>query len=231
MNHTEEGHDGWQRIAHRVGGERGERLVAAFKDYYKRIYTPTLPEWFARLYDKNLGGFYFSNSARDNDTLIYKGETFGLLPDADSTWQAMVTIVAMGLTDGKPYAEFIPEEIQAKIIAFLKGLQDPDGYFYHPQFGRRRNEEKVERRSRDTSRATAALTAFGAKPTYDTPNGIIGDGILANGRRVEKPAAMVATAEAPEAPKNAAAIAPFMQSKEVVNVLTTAISSSPPLRF
>ena len=204
----------WQKIADSVGGERGERLAQAFKDYYARIYTPTLPEWFARLYDKKLGGFYFSNSARDNDTLLYKGETFGLLPDADSTWQTMVTVVTMGLTDGKHYRDFIPEEIQKKIIAFLKGLQDPDGYFYHPQFGRKRNEEKVERRSRDTSRAVATLTAFGAKPTYDTPNGVEGDGILANGERVEKPIAKENAQSTEKAPKSTVATAPFMQSKE-----------------
>ena len=205
----------WQAISDRVGGERGERLVAAFKDYYKRIYTPELPEWFARLYDKNIGGFYFSNSARDNDTLLYKGETFGLLPDADSTWQTMLTIVSMGLTNEKPYREFIPQEVQAKIITFLKGLQDTDGYFYHPQFGRRRNEEKVERRSRDSARAVAVLTAFGAKPTYDTNNGVIGDGIRADGTKVEKPRAEAAVQGEPSSEtKSSAAFAPFMQTKE-----------------
>jgi hypothetical protein len=205
----------WQAIADRVGGERGEKLVRAFKDYYRRIYTPELPEWFARLYDKNIGGFYFSNSARDNDTLIYKEEEFGLLPDADSTWQTMCTIVSMGLTNGKPYREFIPSEIQAKIIAFLKGLQDRDGFFYHPQFPRERNEKKVERRSRDTSRAVAVITAFGALPTYDTPNGVIGDGILADGRRVEKPKKSARSEEVVEkVTENTASVAPFLQSKE-----------------
>ena len=203
----------WKRIADKVGGERGEKLVIALKNYYRRIYTPNLPEWFARLYDKNIGGFYFSNSARDNDTLIYKEQEFGLLPDADSTWQTMVTIVAMGLTDGKPYRDFIPEEIKKKIITFLKSLQDTDGYFYHPQFGRKRNEEKVERRSRDTSRAVATITAFGALPTYDTPNGVIGDGVLADGTRVEKPNCQEQSDEDKSA-QSTATVAPFMQSKE-----------------
>ena len=113
-------HEKWQKIAERIGGERGERLVRAFEAYYARIYTPTLPEWFAKLYDKKIGGFYFSNSARDNATLVYKDQTFGLLPDADSTWQTLVTIVSMGLTEGKHYRDFIPTEIQHKIIAFFK---------------------------------------------------------------------------------------------------------------
>jgi hypothetical protein len=205
----------WKAISDKVGGKRGEKLVSAFKDYYARIYTPALPEWFAKLYDKDIGGFYFSNSARDNDVLIYKDQKFGLLPDADSTWQTLCTIVAMGLTDGKPYREFIPEEIQKKTVAFLKGLQDTDGYFYHPQFGRKRNEEKVERRSRDTSRAVAVITAFGALPTYDTPNGIIGDGIQSDGRRIEKPKKNVNTEELLGGSKeNTAAVAPFLQSKE-----------------
>ena len=212
MNNDEK----WQKIADRIGGERGERLVRALKSYYERIYTPTLPEWFARLYDKEIGGFYFSNSARDNETLIYKDETFGLLPDADSTWQTMLTIVTMGLTDGKPYKKFIPKEIQTKIIAFLKSLQDTDGYFYHPQFPRKRNEEKVERRSRDSARAVAVITAFGASPTYDTQNGVKGDGILADGRRIELPEQKTEEkAESAVKPtENTAKIAPFMQSKE-----------------
>ena len=204
----------WQEIADRVGGERGEKLVRALKNYYSRIYTKELPEWFARLYDKELGGFYFSNSARDNDTLLYKDETFGLLPDADSTWQTMVTITEIGITDGKHYRDFIPKDVRDKIVAFLKGLQDVDGYFYHPQFGRKRNEEKVERRSRDTSRAVATITAFGAKPTYDTPNGVEGDGILADGTRVAKPTKLMQNDEKSDAPQSGAAIAPFMQSKE-----------------
>lgn len=211
MNNNEK----WQRLADHVGGERGEKLVAAFKDYYKRIYPSTLPEWFARLYDKEIGGFYYSNSARDNDTLLYKDQVFGLLPDADSTWQTMLTIVSMGLTDGKPYKDFIPKEIQAKIVAFLKSLQDTDGYFYHPQFPRKRNEEKVERRSRDSSRAVATIKAFGANPTYDTQTGVIGDGILADGTKVEKPVAKATPSTEEEAPEaNTATVAPFMQSKE-----------------
>ena len=96
----------------------------------------------------------------------------------------------------------------------MKGLQDKDGYFYHPQFPRKRNEEKVERRSRDSSRAVAVIKAFGAKPTYDTQTGVEGDGILADGTKVEKPKAK-ATSSTEEAPAtNTATVAPFMQSKE-----------------
>ncbi|MBO5316632.1 MAG: hypothetical protein J6B48_09415 [Clostridia bacterium] len=203
----------FKELAAHVGGERGIRLSSALADYYERIYSKELPEWFARLYDKKIGGFYFSNSARDNDSLIYKGMTFGLLPDADSTWQTLITLPKLGLTFGKKYSKFLPEETKVKIIAFLKGLQDTDGYFYHPQFDRKRNEEKIERRSRDSSRAVAVITALGALPTYDTPTGIIGDGILANGERVKKPAAP-SNAEESKAEKSQAFYAPFMKDKE-----------------
>lgn len=218
MKKINDSYDKWQALAARVGGE----CTNAMRDYYERIYSKELPEWFAGLYDTEIGGFYFSNSARDNDRLIYEGETFGLLPDADSTWQAFVTMVSMGMTGGKHYRDVIPEWMQKKTVAFLKGLQDPDGYFYHPQFGRKRNEEKANRRSRDTGRALAVIKAFGAMPTYDSPMGDIGDGILADGTPAAKPVSK-AREEAPATEKKTA-MALFMKDadtfREYLDTLT-----------
>ena len=173
----------WQAIRKRLGGEVGERLTDAMNDFYG-IYSDTLPEWFASLYDARVGGFYYSASARDNDTLDYKGEIFGLLPDADSTCQALWTIRSLGLLGEyeNDFRRALPTRMQNDIVRFIKGLQDPeDGYIYHPQFPRKRNEEKTTRRSRDTSRAAAVLSMLGASFTYDTPLGHKGDGIDKNG--------------------------------------------------
>ena len=160
----------------------GEALASAMQDFY-RIYGGGLGRWFASLFDTRVGGFYYSASARDNETLDYKGEIFGLLPDSDSTCQAMWTLVTLGIAK-KSCRELFPERMKRDIIRFLKGLEEEDGYVYHPQFPRERNIEKVARRSRDTSRAGSALAILGASFTYDTPLGHKGDGIDKDGNPV-----------------------------------------------
>ena len=52
-----------------------KELVDALKDLYG-MYSDDMILWLADLYDPAIGGFYYSNSARD---------TIGYLPDADST--------------------------------------------------------------------------------------------------------------------------------------------------
>lgn len=173
----------WQAIRDRLGVTVGDGIILAMNDFYT-VYTDTLPEWFASLYDARVGGFYYSASARDNDTLDYKGEIYGLLPDADSTCQALWTVRSLGLFReyGGDAISALPKRMQRDMIAFIKGLQDPDdGYIYHPQFPRKRNEEKINRRSRDTGRAASVLSMLGASFTYDTPLGHKGDGINKNG--------------------------------------------------
>ena len=78
----------WKRLADEVGGELGEEMVAAMKYLYD-LYTPDVIDWFAGLFDAKVGGYYYSNSARDNDFVEYKGVKYLLRPDSESTNQAL----------------------------------------------------------------------------------------------------------------------------------------------
>lgn len=151
-----------------------KRIVAALQDYYKDMYEDIdLISWIANLYDPVTGGFYYSNSSRDND---------GYLPDLESTFQAIVVLMAMGIQDEFREAKDIcPEWMQKQIIKFVKERQDKNGYFYHPQWPRELTDSKPHRRGRDLTWACEILRWFGEAPTYDTPNGVRGNGLLWDG--------------------------------------------------
>lgn len=105
----------------------GTEMTEAFKSLYS-LYKKSLVLWFADLYDPDIGGFYYSNSARN---------TMGFLPDVDSTWAALGFITATGMADfaDKPnpeggvdegsYADVIPESMQKQIVAWIKGSSEP----------------------------------------------------------------------------------------------------------
>lgn len=167
----------WQRVENALSKyEGGEKTLAALKDYYDLL-DPDVALWFAGLYDVDIGGFYYSNSARDNAPHR---------PDAESTSQALSFISASGLAsaNGGSYATALPDWMKADIVKFIKGLQDPNGFFYHPQWSKELTDTKLSRRSRDLSSCVGILSALGSAPTYDTPTGVKGDGILADGTPV-----------------------------------------------
>ena len=170
----------WQALAEDISEEYGkeyaESVVDAFKDYYT-LYTDNLVLWFANLYDPETGGFYYSNSARD---------TVGYLPDAESTTQALNFISGSGMARsvGGTYAAVIPDWMREQIVAFIKGLQDENGFFYHPQWGKELTDVNTLRRSRDLNWCEGILKALGASPTYDTPGGAKGDGVLPTATRL-----------------------------------------------
>lgn len=157
----------WQSFAVKYG----EDLALALRKLYS-CYDDNIVDWFANLYDADIGGFYYSNSARNYT---------GFLPDLESTVQALGFITSSGMSrsyDGSTsYADAIPEEMGEQIIRFVKGLQYPNGYFYHPQWGRELTDSRLSRRGRDLSWATNILREFGVSPIYDTPNGVKGAGV------------------------------------------------------
>ena len=137
----------------KIGKEAVDELRELYRIYDERYYI-----WIAGLWEPEIGGFYFSNSARDTE---------GFLPDIESTVQALACCQKMGLTCGKSYAEAAPKKMAEALVRFTKSLQDPEnGYFYHPQWGRR---VVVPRRGRDLSWATQLLEEFGAKGDYPSP--------------------------------------------------------------
>lgn len=165
----------WATLAEELG-THGEAIVAAFKDMYG-MYTIDMIYWYANLYDPAIGGYYYSNSGRNTE---------GYLPDIESTAQALGAITTSGMVSSfaSGYAKAIPDWMREQIIRFTKSLQHPGGYFYHPQWGKEFTDTKVSRRARDLGNATSVLYALGSAPTYNTPNGDKGDGILADGSKV-----------------------------------------------
>ena len=65
-----------------------DKVYDALREYYTLYDKNGLITWFAGLYDPEIGGYYYSNSARDNDQFK---------PDAESTSQALGFISASGL--------------------------------------------------------------------------------------------------------------------------------------
>ncbi len=141
----------------------GAETVKEIKKIYSLVDEKTY-SWLVDLYDPIHGGFYYSNSARNN---------YGYLPDIESTYQALGWFVDSGLfARYGSYSAAVSENLKDQILAFAKNLQSPDnGYFYHPQWG---TEISVSRRGRDLNWATSIINAFGDQPLYNTPNGIEG---------------------------------------------------------
>ena len=182
-------------------------MMAAMREFYTIYDAEGLTRWFAGLYEPNIvfdfnateeqkkrysggAGFYYSNSARDNYKCERWGNEYQFLPDAETTAQAFGFISNSGMLDdvnGNMRAAF-PEGEPEKIIRFIKALQDEkSGNFYHPQWLSLLDTPHYwdSRRSRDMTYSLATLSYLGASPTYDTPSGKKGDGILYDGTKVE----------------------------------------------
>jgi hypothetical protein len=176
--------------------EMGPEITEAFK-YLYGMYSSDVIEWLANLYEPRVcvcdnydengiriclfpkdedgnyicknGGFYYSNSGRD---------TYGYGIDIESTIQALGIIERAGLTRefGGNYVSALPAQIKADIVAFIKSCQDPNGFFYHPQWSHEDTDAHLGRRGRDLMWAESLLKKFGAKPFYNTPSGTVGEG-------------------------------------------------------
>lgn len=157
----------WENLAKEAGGgELGEETVKALQGFYE-IYSDRAVEWLADLYDPDTGGFYYSNSGRNSA---------GFLPDLESTAQALTFLTGTGMT--KSLTDILPKDMQEKLIAFAKSRQDPNGYFYHPQWEKSTIDSNLTRKGRDLGNGESILSRLGASPTYKTPNGTPGDGIV-----------------------------------------------------
>ena len=135
-----------------IGPEYGPAIVQALKEYYATL-NPDVVTWFANLYDPEIGGYYFSNSGRN---------TPGYLPDLESTSQALGFFENMGV-----YAkDVLPDEMKQKMGEFAYKMQDPNGFFYHPQWTKELIDSKTSRRARDLGHASSLLGLAGMTPKY-----------------------------------------------------------------
>jgi len=167
----------YRTIADKVGGELGEEIVAAIREFYS-LMSPDVIDWVADLYDPEIGGFYYANSGRD---------TIGYGPDIESTGQALGIIEDTGVFDhvGHAFRCGTPDFMKEQIARFIKPLQDKNGFFYHPQWPKEFVNKYPSRLSRDLGWAVGLLKMGGYAPTYDTPSGVKGDGRLIDGTPVD----------------------------------------------
>ena len=136
----------------KLGKETADALRELFSIYNESIYI-----WLAGLWDPKIGGFYFSESGRDTE---------GLLPDIESTVQALACLSSNGMFGGKDFGEGVSENMRKKLGEFVCSLEDPeDGFFYHPQWGK---AITISRRGRDLSWSIRLLEALGMKAPYPT---------------------------------------------------------------
>jgi len=127
----------------------GEEAVDEVRKIYA-MFDERMLIWMANLWDPKTGGFYFSNSARDNE---------GFLPDVESTYQAVLFIAAQCcdfIHDENSILVF-PERLKWKISDFAYNLQDEDGFFYHPQWGK---NITAPRKGRDLASARRLIQPF-----------------------------------------------------------------------
>lgn len=129
----------WKKLSDEVdrkGGD-GAAFVSAMKKLYS-VYSPDLLSWLGGLFDKRIGGFYYSETAKNSD---------GFLPDIESTYQALALLHSSRTISD--YGE-IPEPVRRRIAGFICSLEDPNnGYFYHPQWSKLLVDSKTARKSRD----------------------------------------------------------------------------------
>ncbi len=164
----------------------GDEAMSVLMRKYNEIYSDMLVDWFANLYDTELGGFYYSNSARDYEQTTFNYQQYDLAPDIESTAQALGFLESSGiLQEFGSIREALPEWMQESIVKYIKSCQDPNGYFYHPQWTKAMVDAQLARRGRDLTSALGILRRFGAAPTYDALE-TKGDGLSADGTPVSE---------------------------------------------
>ena len=144
----------WDAVKAELDADSASALMRLY-DYYGTAFF----DWLAGLYDAKTGCFYYSVSARDNE---------GFLPDCESTAQTLSIMTYAGMLDhvNGSYLRAFSREMAEKCSGYIQSLQDPDdGYFYHPQWGKRIG---APRKGRDLSQCLELISKFGKTPLYPT---------------------------------------------------------------
>ena len=146
-------------------GFDGAKATIAMREYYS-VFDESVLEWLGKLYSHDIGGFYFSNSARDNEYVVTEEGKFRLLPDIESTYQALRFLTSSGTI--KRYSE-LPGTMCNKIKEFLCSLEsEENGFFYHPQWTHEMVDSKPARRGRDIRWAILISEMLSFKFPYPT---------------------------------------------------------------
>ena len=132
------------------------QLVSALRSLNELFDGSYMMGWFANLWDGEIGGFYFSNSARDNEPFR---------PDLESTYQISIMVASNGASESTNKNDFFTNEMKIKMLEFAKRIQSPDnGYFLHPQWPQSLSVLKIDRVGRDLQWAVDLFNSF----TVDT---------------------------------------------------------------
>ena len=153
----------WAELEKFLGEEYGPDIVKELKGLYE-LFTDRIVVWLAKLYDPKIGGWYWSNSARDTD---------GFLPSIEETYEAMGFIEATGMCElfDNKWENSVPEWLKKKIGDFIYNLQDEDTFFYHPQWPKEYiiANKRQSRITRDIGSAKRVLARLGITPKYTEP--------------------------------------------------------------
>ncbi len=177
----------WQKLESYIATEYSDKslageIVSAMKELYA-FYRETgdVVSWYANLLDSDIcicngecqntkycggAGFYFSNSARDTYDMnypSYSSNRYMLLPDLESTSQALGFIQSSGMANmfGGNVKASLPEWLYERLYRFAYNMQESDGYFYHPQWDKNKIEYKSSRLSRDLSHGFSLINTYG----------------------------------------------------------------------
>ena len=123
-------------------------------------FTKETLDWLIGMYDGESGGFYYSQSSKDNEEFE---------PDIESTTQALSLLDHFGLFECTDHGKTnLPEWFKDDTYAFLSSRQDKDdGYFYDPVYRETANKAKKER---NTVFVTSCFNWYiGKSPLYPTP--------------------------------------------------------------
>ena len=127
-----------------------EDEIASLRVLYHYFDGSKIADFFANLWDGEIGGFYYTIGARDN---------IGYLPDLESTRQILGSIKSNGAVEDMNTA--FPTEIKQKIVNFAKNMQsEKDGYFYHPQWEQDKSKLQTDRYGRDIGSAINIINTF-----------------------------------------------------------------------
>ena len=155
-----------------AGEANAKAITEEFKSFYQ-LFNSGLVTWMANLFDPDIcvcdslyglteceghelcgtAGFYFTSSGRD---------TKGFLPIVEAMKSVMAFVGDMGLTDMSA-VKYFPAEYVDRMGQFVYHLQDPNGYFYHPQWGK---DIGISRLGRDYGWCVSLLNRFGLKSKY-----------------------------------------------------------------
>ena len=125
-----------------------------------------------RLFDEQTDQWVTSNTVRgygntfvlSSGTVIGNSNTEGYLPDIEATFHALSMIENSGMIDhlGGSFRN-LPDWFLEKMARWVNSLQDPNGYFYHPQWGK---AVSATRKGRDCGWAWRMITPLGRKTKY-----------------------------------------------------------------